>query len=99
MRNFKDLNVIPVELGFSGDKIKIQKIVDKPITVHNYKVVDSKFEKGSGKCLHLQIEFEEQKRVVFTGSSNLRETILQIPKSDMPFTTTIKLHEERLMFT
>lgn len=100
MNQFKDLNITPTEKGFSGEKIKMDKIIGKPIAVLAAKIVPSKFEKGNGKCLHLQIMYNNEKRVVFSGSMSLMDTIEMIPEDKFPFQTTIvKTDSDRLQFT
>ena len=57
MRTFKEFGIKPASKSFIGDKIKIDRIVNREIVVLDYKVEDSKYNKGNGKCLYLQIEF------------------------------------------
>lgn len=100
MKSFKELNIKPKETsGFTGDKMKIAKVFNKEIIVHDFKIQKSKFEKGNDKCLYLQIELNNQKYVVFTGSTFLMDTIQQVPKEEFPFTTTIIKEDERFEFT
>jgi len=83
-----------------GKKIEMYKVLNREISVHDYLIGPSKYEqKGNGKCLKLQIEFENEKRVVFTGSVILQEMIQQVNRTDFPFSTTIKKEEERFFFT
>lgn len=89
MRKFKDFGLTPNIQGFVGDKIKVEKIVNVLVTVLDYKIEPSKYEKGYDKCLHLQIELRGEKRVVFIGAKRLIETIEQIPRAEFPFETTI----------
>lgn len=91
MIKFSELGVkTPIQMAFTGDKIKINKILNKEIVVHDWRLEDSKFQKkGNEKCLYLQIEVEGSKRIVFTGSVQLARTIEQIPREKFPFTTTI----------
>jgi len=42
MTNFSDFGIKPTTNKFTGDKIKIHKILDKSIMVHDYKIDDSK---------------------------------------------------------
>lgn len=89
MKKFKDLN-IENTVHLVGDKISIEKILNREIIVHCFKIVDSKFSKNkSGKCLNLQIEIAGIKHVVFTGSDVLIDQIKQVPEADFPFTATI----------
>lgn len=98
MRTFKDLGITIEQKGFVGDKIKISKILNLEIAVLDFKVEDSKYE-GKGKCLHLQIELEGRKHVVFIGSRYLIDTIQQVPKDAFPFTTKIVKDNEWYEFT
>lgn len=89
MNKFSDFN-ITVRQRFVGDKIKINRVLNMPIVVHDYRIDESKYPKNkSGKCLMLQIEYEEERRVLFTGSDVLIEQIELIKKEQMPFKTTI----------
>ena len=96
--NFKDLGIKADTKGFTGPKIKINKILNKPITVNAFKVKPSNFE-GKGNCLHLDITVGDSQHVVFTGSSVLAEMINQVPKSAFPFATTIVEENDRFIFT
>lgn len=88
MKEFKQLNIKPASKGFVGDKIKINKILNKGIIVHDFKVKESKFE-GGGQCLHLQIEIEDEKRLVFTRGSSLIDSLKQMTREDFPFKATV----------
>jgi hypothetical protein len=99
MRQFKDLGIKTPERGFTGDKIKMNKVINKSIIVHAYKIEDSKFEKGNGKCLHMQIEVGGTRHLLFSGSTILMETIKNVPDDAFPFATTIVMENERLQFT
>lgn len=96
MKKFSDFGIKTTSQAFTGDKIKISKILNKEITVHDYKIEKSKY---NGECLYLQIEFKESKCVVFTGSVSLMNQIKQVEKDDMPFQTTIIQENERFEFT
>jgi hypothetical protein len=101
MNSFSQFNIKSETKSFEGDKIKMSKILNREIVVHTYKIEDSKVfkERGTGKCLYLQISFDNVKHVVFTGSSGLLEVIQQIPEKDFPFTTTIIEENEKYKFT
>lgn len=101
MNSFKELNIQAPAKGFEGDKIKISKILNREIEVHSFKIDASKCfaQKGSGKCLTLQIKIGESKHIVFTSSTCLIETIQQVPKEAFPFATTIVEENERFIFT
>ena len=101
MNNFSQFNIAAPSKGFEGDKIKISRILNREIVVHDFKLNDSKVfkDKGSGKCLQLQISFNNEKYVIFTGSSGLIEVIQQVPENGFPFTATIIKENERFIFT
>jgi|SRR5665647_474967 len=101
MNNFSQFNIQSATKAFDGDKIKMSKILNCEIVVHHFKIEDSKVfkERGSGKCLHLQISFNNEKHIIFTSSSGLIEVIQKIPENGFPFTTTIVQDNERFKFT
>ena len=98
MKQFKEFGIKSITKNFTGDKIKIGRILNREIVVLDYKVEQSKYDKGNGKCLHLQIEVDNSKHVVFTGSSVLMDVIQQVPKSELPFKTTIVRENEHYEF-
>jgi hypothetical protein len=101
MKSFSQFNIQPKSKGFEGEKIKMSKILNREIVVHDFKIEDSKVfkDKGTGKCLHLQISFNNEKHIVFTSSSGLIEMIQMVPADGFPFTATIVEDNERFMFT
>jgi hypothetical protein len=102
MNSFSQFNIKPSDKkSFEGDKIKMSKILNREIVVHHFDLKDSKVykEKGTGKCLSLQISFSNEKHIVFTSSVGLIEAIQQIPDSGFPFTTTIIEENDRFKFT
>lgn len=100
MKQFKDLGIQTKIKSFEGDKISPETVLNRSIKVLDFKIEDSKFmEKGNGKCLHMQIEYNNEKRVLFSGSGYLMEAIALVMKEDFPFTTTIVKTNKRLEFT
>lgn len=99
MKKFSDLNIV-VNTPMTGDKIKISKVLNREIILSDYCFSDSKFQKNkSGKCLCLQIVYEGEKRVVFTGSEVLIKQVEQITKNDLPIECTIIQQGEHYEFT
>lgn len=99
IKSFKDLGIAPADIGLVGEKIKIDKVLDKQITVQKFTIRPSKYtEKGNGQCLKIQILYGEENRVIFTGSGSLMETIQKIPADAFPFTTTIKKENDCFQF-
>lgn len=101
MNTFSQFNIKVESQAFEGDKIKMSRILNREIVVHHFKIEDSKVfkEKGSGKCLCLQISFDNRKHIVFTGSTGLIEVVQKIPENGFPFTTTIIEENDRYLFT
>lgn len=100
MNNFKQFNIKPESKSFEGDKIRIERVVNKEIVVEAFKIEESKYkDRGNGKCLYLQVHVDNAKRVLFTGSVTMQEMINKVKKDDFPFTTTIIKQEGRYMFT
>jgi hypothetical protein len=103
MNRFTQFNITVTSKSFIGDKMKISKIIGKEIIVHDFRIEQSKVEefrkRGSDKCLHLQIEYNGEKCVVFTSSKWLIEAIENIPEGGLPFQTVIIKEDERCKFT
>ena len=100
MKKFSELGVKSEIKGFSGDKIKMDRVLNRLICVHDFKIEDSKFkDKGNGKCLYLQIEIDNERRVLFTGSVIMMDMVQKVAKSDFPFSTTIAKLNDRFEFT
>jgi len=101
MNNFSQFKIKEPSKGYEGDKIKMSKILNREIVVYHFKIDDSKCfkERGSGKCLQLQISVDNEKHIVFTSAGGLIEVIQQIPDEGFPFTTTIVKDNERFKFT
>lgn len=98
LKLFSDFNIKPAVKIMSGDKIKIKKILNKEIIVHDYKVAPSKHVPGTD-CLHLGIELDKVRHVVFTSGTILIQQLEQVPKSNFPFKTTIINENEYYEFT
>lgn len=99
MKRFSDFGIKSGD-AFTGDKIKIDKILNREITVVKYKLEESKFPKNkSGKCLHMQIELSGTKLVVFSGSDFLMNQLKQIEENDFPFIATIIKSNDHFEFT
>lgn len=101
MNKFSELGIEPATKGFTGDKIKMSKVLNKEITVHAFMVVPSNYkEKGDGKRLDMQISIAGTKYLLWTSSLGLRELIQKVPASKFPFIATIIEEESgRLLFT
>ncbi|MBN9293759.1 MAG: hypothetical protein J0G96_07260 [Flavobacteriia bacterium] len=86
MKKFSDLGIRNETNHFIGNKVQINWILNKEIIVHAYIISPSKIK---GEYAQIQIEFNEMKHVLFTGSTVLINTLNQISKDSFPFSTTI----------
>jgi len=87
IRQFSQMK-INTKQSFVGDKIYIESLLDKEITVQAFKITDSTKKPGTD-CLNLQIFHEEKQKVLFTGSTFLIDQIKQVGPEDFPFMATI----------
>ena len=71
--------------------------MNKEISVFDCTVKPSN--QNAGECLHMQIEFKEEKRVIFTGAKTLIATAKKMTTESFPFTTTIVKEGERYEFS
>ncbi len=100
MKTFDELNLPQQENGFSGDKIAMKKILNKKVVVENYRIVPSKYpDKGNPLRLDLQISIGEEKHITWTIAKGLQDTIQKIPKTSLPFETTIVSKNDKYFFT
>lgn len=97
VKSFKDFGIKTDYAGFTGEKIKISKVLNKEITVHAFKIEPSKFNQGN--CLNLQISINDTMHIVFTGSGVLTDLIKKVPENGFPFKTTIIEENERYQFS
>jgi len=98
MNQFKSFGIKPKLSTFTGDKIKIERILNTEIKVLAYKIEESKVKKDT-KLLTIQIEKSGVKHIIFTGSTILMQMIEDVPKDKFPFTTIIVKESEHLEFT
>jgi hypothetical protein len=75
MNSFKDFNIAHTAKGFKGDKIKVERLFNREIVVHEFRIEDSNKVPGTD-CLHMQIMIGETWYVVFTSSKGLLEAII-----------------------
>ncbi len=97
MFKFSELNIAPIKPHFTGDKIQLKRLVGKEIIVLKYTIGPSS--KTDGDCLTLQIFYDNEKMVVFTGAKYLSRQIVSIPEDKFPFTTTISNTNQYYEFT
>lgn len=87
MKRLSDLG-LEEDQALKGRSIRIDDLLDKEIEVHSIRVEPSKKQIGED-CLYLQIRFEEQWRVLFTGAKYVKKKLLKVPEDVFPFRATI----------
>lgn len=98
MKQFRDLGIVADVKSFTGDKVKIAKILNKEVLVEGFKIEPStKFKDKDRLCLQMMVDGE--KRIAFTSSATLIDMIGKVPKQHFPFHTTIKMVNEHYEFT
>lgn len=97
MTRFKDLGIVAETKAFTGDKIKIDRLLNREITVLAFRIEKSKH--NDGDCLYLQIQLNGNTHVVFTGSIVLMSMIKKVPADAFPFQTTIVKENDAYQFT
>lgn len=96
MNEFSQFDIKECETNFIGEKIKMNRILNKKISVHGFRIKPSKFE---GDYSQIQIKVDNELRVVFTKSSKLKNQLQQIPENGFPFMATIVEENEAFKFT
>lgn len=82
-----------------GEKTTIDDILNKEITILNYKIKDSQYNKSnSDKYLHLQIQLDDIKYILFTGSNVLIEQMEKY-KDEIPFVAIIMKIDKYFTFS
>lgn len=93
MKNFSDFSN---ENILDGDKIRIDDVLNKKVQIIGYSIKSSKLK--DGKYLTLQIEIDDKKHVLFTGSNVLIDQAEKY-KDEIPFITTIRKINKYYSFT
>lgn len=84
------------DVGFTGDKLKLDTILGKEIVVKNFKVADSRF--NDNKVLTLQFELDGIDYITFTGSGVLLDQVEKY-KDMMPFIAKVEKINKFYSFT
>lgn len=94
MKQFKEIAKDDIRLA--GEKMKLQDIVDKLITVTGYKITKSKFKEDN--YVAIQYDIDGVQHVTFTGATVLIEQLKKYGE-EVPFETTIKRMGKFYSFT
>lgn len=85
MKKFSEL---AIQSRLSGDKIEIKDILGIETIITAFRIGPSKQDIGK-RCLTLQIEYQDVKRIIFTGSEVLMKELELLATEDFPFMATI----------
>lgn len=100
MNKFSDFKVSVDPNPFRGDKVKMERILNRQILLRAFRIEPSNFkEKGCDLRLKLAFTVGTEDHITFTSSLTLMEMIKKVPENGFPFTTTIVKQNERLEFT
>ncbi len=87
INNFSDFNIV-TKISFEGAKLYPDDLLEEPLIIHHYEVRPSKKNNGT-ECLYTQITFKNEKRLLWSSSTFLIDTMRKIPDSGFPFTAQI----------
>ena len=88
--------VDPSERSLPGRKIGQPEYLNKELTVLQFRVMASKKREGS-ECLCLQVDLDNEQRIIFTGSSVLLKQCQKYTEQ-MPFIAKIMKVDKYLTF-
>ena len=98
MKNFKDFGIEAIKKPFAGDKINIEKLLNREIKVIAFRIEPSTKKPGT-EFLTLSFTLNDEPHIIFSGSKNLMEQISRVPADGFPFKTTIIKDSNCLQFS
>ena len=87
MNRFSDFNISINSLPFSGEKIKISKILNREVQVNAFKIDKSKYE--NKQLVIISIMHDGENRIIFSSSKTLMMQLESVPIESFPFLATI----------
>jgi hypothetical protein len=85
-------------VAFPGFQLNIDRLLNKTITVHKFKIEPSK-QKAGTEYLTMEIMYEGERRIVWSGGKALIDAIRQTADEDFPFETTIIKNDRQYQFS
>jgi hypothetical protein len=91
MNTLKTLGIDAEPTGFVGKIIEMDYVFDKDIIIHRYEITESKYPKrNNDKLMNLQIEIDNDKRLLRTTSVGLMKVIKRVDENNgFPILTRI----------
>jgi hypothetical protein len=79
------------ERPFSGDKVRLNDLINKEIILLRYKIRPSKYKDKGDRCATVQFKYDEsgEEKIFFTGSSVIIDQLEKYGEK-LPFMTVIK---------
>lgn len=101
MTEIPNFDKLVTHKSLSGDKVRIDDILNNPIIITGFQISSSKYrDKGSGYCIKVQFyaadDTTETRKVFFSGSSVLKDELEEakctLEKQNLPilFRATVK---------
>jgi hypothetical protein len=81
MKSFADFEIEPEKKCISGDKIKIERVLNVPIIIHFFQIVPSDY---GGDRLDMQIEKDKTLYLLWSSSKTLIDMIKKVPPDGFP---------------
>ena len=88
-------NSVQVSDEFLGPKISVMDLIGKQIVFIDYVIIESHFKRYGDEICKVQIELNDEKRIFFTSSKNIRKT-LEVFKDKLPRVGTIERDDRSL---
>lgn len=87
IKNFSDFNITS-KIGFEGNRIFCEEILDQPIVVHSYEIRPSNKKAGTD-YLYVQITYKNEMRLLWSASIYLMKDLSNVPIEGFPFNAKV----------
>ena len=91
MLSFDQLGV-SIDRRFSGQRIRINNVLDRQVIVHDMEIRESKIKSKDAsiqQCVYIDLEVDGERRLLFGSYRYIIEQCTKIPKDSYPFSCTI----------
>jgi hypothetical protein len=89
----------PDSNALKGEKIKINKVLNRPIIIERALIEPSNFkENGDGKRLSMQIQLNGEQRLLWSGSQSLKKMYLEMQEKQIEFPIEVTITEDNQNF-
>ncbi len=102
VKKFSQLGIKrPDSVALKGEKIKINKVLNRAIVIERAIIEDSNFkDNGDGKRLSMQIQFNGEQRLLWSSSQSLKKQFIEMQgmQDAFPVETTITEDNQNFYF-